>query len=94
MPTKNEIVFNKAKALGATDVYVSKRKNKKYAVDYNNKKIHFGDVRYDDYLDHKDDKRRENYLKRAKKIKNKKGELTYKDKNSPNFWSTFVLWDG
>ena len=94
MPTKNEIVYKKSKSLGATDVYVSKRKNKKYAVDYDGKKIHFGDVRYDDYLDHGDDKRRENYLKRAKGIKNKKGELTYKDKNSANFWSTAVLWDG
>jgi hypothetical protein len=92
MPSKNEIVYNKAKSLGATDIYISKRKNKKYAVEYNGKIIHFGDSRYDDYLDHGDEKRRENYRKRASKIRNKKGELTYKDKNSPNYYSFHILW--
>jgi hypothetical protein len=39
-------------------------------------------------------KEEENYLARAKGIKNKKGELTYKDKNTANYWSVFYLWKG
>ena len=56
--------------------------------------IHFGHSDYEDFTQHKDLKRRENYLARAKGIKNKKGELTYKDKNTANYWSVFYLWKG
>ena len=56
--------------------------------------IHFGDSRYQDYRQHKDEKRRASYLARAKGIKNKKGELTWKDKNTKNYWSVKYLWDG
>ncbi len=44
-----------------------------------------------DFSQHKDQKRRASYLARAKGIKNKKGELTYKDKNSKNYWAV-KLW--
>ena len=43
-------------------------------------------------LDHGDKKRRDSFLKRAKGIKNKKGELTYKDKNTANYWAVNYLW--
>lgn len=81
--------------------------NKKYSVyvKTNTKKgyktIHFGDSRYKHFkdklgyykhLDHNDEKRRQQYLARAKGIKNKKGELTWKDKNSPNYYAVKYLW--
>ena len=56
--------------------------------------IHFGGSRYQDYRQHKDEKRRASYLARAKGIKNKKGEFTWKDKNTKNYWSVHYLWDG
>ena len=56
--------------------------------------IHFGDSRYQDYRQHKDEKRRASYLARAIGIKNKKGEFTWKDKNTKNYWSVHYLWDG
>ena len=31
---------------------------------------------------------------RAKGIKNKKGELTWKNKNTSNYWSVHYLWNG
>jgi hypothetical protein len=37
---------------------------------------------------------RDAYLARASKIKNGKGELAYKDQNSPQFWNWFYLWLG
>jgi len=85
--------------------FKSKAKNKKYSVyvmkDGKKKLINFGDSRMQQYkdklgeysnLDHGDLKRRKSYLARAKGIKNKKGELTYKDKNSANYYSVRYLW--
>tara|TARA_R110001592_G_scaffold187176_1_gene431799 strand:- start:7776 stop:8039 length:264 start_codon:yes stop_codon:yes gene_type:complete len=78
--------------------FVSKAKNKKFSVyvmkDGKKRLIHYGDDRYQDFTQHKDEKRRKNYLARAKGIKNKKGELTWKDKNSANYWSVKTLWNG
>ena len=87
--------------------FVSTNKNKKYSVyvkDGNKiKLINFGDTRYEHYYDtlgyykhlnHYDKERRKNYLKRAYGIKNKDGEITYKDINSRNFWSIKILWTG
>ena len=58
------------------------------------KLIHFGHKDYQDYTQHKDKKRRKSYLARAKGIKNKKGQLTWKDKNTKNYWAVHYLWDG
>ncbi len=70
----------------------STRKNKKFMVKTKKGIIFFGDSRYEDFTQHKDKKRREAYCKRAKAIKNKKGELTYKDKDTANYWSYNYLW--
>jgi len=85
--------------------FKSTAKNKKYSVivmkDGKKRLIHFGDSRYGQYkdkigeyssLDHNDKQRRKSYLARSKGIKNKKGELTWKDKNSANYWSIRTLW--
>tara|TARA_R110000787_G_scaffold36_1_gene124 strand:- start:2008 stop:2268 length:261 start_codon:yes stop_codon:yes gene_type:complete len=78
--------------------FPSSAKNKKFSVyvmkDGKKKLIHFGDSRYQDFTQHKDEKRRKSYLARAKGIKNKKGELTWKDKNSANYYSVKLLWNG
>ena len=58
------------------------------------KLIHFGHSRYQDFTQHKDEKRRASYLKRAKGIKNKEGKLTWRDKNTKNYWSVHYLWNG
>ena len=54
--------------------------------------IRFGSIKYQDYLIHKDKKRREKYLARAKKIKNKQGEFIFEDPNSSNYWAIRLLW--
>ena len=78
---------------GAKNLEYSNRKNKKYMVTLKNEdKIHFGDNRYEDFLTHKDWKRRIRYRKRASKIKDKYGNLTYKDPTHANFWSYQLLW--
>ena len=77
----------KAKKLGASSLYYSKRKNYKYIIEYDNKKFHFGSANTEDYLTHKDPVRREKYLSKAKKISNKDGQLTYQIPSYPNYWS-------
>ena len=72
------------------ELEISTRKNKKYMVKNNNKYIHFGDIRFEDFTKHKDEKRRLNYLKRASKIK---GDWA-KNKYSANFLSIILLWNG
>ena len=76
----------KAKKLGAESLDYSTRKNNKYVATLSSgKKIHFGSSQYPDFLIHKDKERKERYLTRAKKIKNKQGELTYTNPESANF---------
>ena len=84
----------KAKKLGAESLDYSKQKNNKYVVTLpGGKKLHFGSSQYPDFLIHKDDERKDRYLTRAKKIKNKQGQLTYKNPESANYWSVKLLWD-
>ena len=81
------------KKLGAESLDYSTRKNNKYMATLpSGKKVHFGSPKYADYLTHKDKERRDNYLARATKIKNKQGELTHNNPESANYWSTKLLW--
>lgn len=83
----------KAQKLGAETLDYSTRKNNKYVVTLpEGKKVHFGSPKYPDYLFHKDEERRDRYLSRATKIKNKQGELTHELIESPNFWTSKLLW--
>ena len=77
--------------------FKSTRKYKKFyvIVDVGKKikRVHFGDTRYDDFTVHKDKKRREKYLARALRIKDKKGRLTKDNPFSPNYWALRLLWN-
>jgi hypothetical protein len=87
--------------VGSFNYEKSTRKGKKLMVTVNDKLIHFGDSNMQHYkdktkiwshMDHLDDKRRENYLKRAYGIKNKQGKRTGDDPLSPNYHAIRVLW--
>ena len=85
----------KARKLGAKSLDYSKRKNNKYVVTLpGGKNLHFGSSQYPDFLIHRDEEKKDKYLSRAKKIKNKKGELTYENPESANYWSVNLLWSG
>ena len=81
----------KAKKLGADSLDYSKRKNYKYVVEYNDKKIHFGSAKTEDYITHHDQARREKYLNKAKRITDKDGRLTHELPFYPNYWSVNLL---
>ena len=89
-----EALRKKAISLGAQELKRSTRKNKKLAVLYNDKWYHIGHSAYTDFTQHKNLERRKNYLTRTRGIRDGKGRLTYNNKNSANFWSRTLLWDG
>ena len=64
--------------------FVSSAKNKKFSVyvmkDNKKRLIHYGDSRFKDFT------------QGASKEQRKKGELTWKDKNTSNFYSIKYLW--
>ncbi len=77
--------------------FPSKTKNKKFSVyvmkDGKKKLIHFGQKGYDDWRSGTATKeQRKSYLARAKGIRNKEGKLTWKDKNTANYWAVKYLW--
>ena len=90
--------------IGKYEYEKSTKKGKKLMVKVNNKTIHFGNINYKHFkdktgllpksLNHGDKKRRDNYLKRSKSIKNKKKELTYLNPESANYHSVRILWNG
>jgi hypothetical protein len=87
----NEVLQNARVYLGKTvDIKFSTRNDKKYMVKnpYDGKWIHFGQMGYEDYTKHRDIKRRERYLSRAKKIKGNWRNDPY----SPNNLSINILW--
>lgn len=55
--------------------------------------VDFGHIDYDDFTQHKDEKRKLNYLSRSAGILNKQGALTKDDPLSPNYWARRILWD-
>lgn len=84
MQTNLKKARENAAKLGVT-IKPSTVKNKKLDVFKDNKKIaSIGDIRYEDYLTHGDDKRKENYLKRHAKTRVKIG--------SPSYYAAKILW--
>jgi|LakMenEpi03Aug12_release.lakeMendotaPanAssembly.Ray.scaffolds.fasta_scaffold576564_2 hypothetical protein len=75
----------------------SNRKGKKFMVRVylpkvkRDKIVHFGNINYQDFTQHKDPERKKNYLRRSAFIK-KAGKLSKSDYTSPNFWSRRYLW--
>jgi hypothetical protein len=64
-----------------TKLYISDKPNKKYYVLNGTKKVYFGAPGYEDFTKHKDEARREAYLKRASNIKGKWKQNKYSPNN-------------
>lgn len=79
----------KYKGSDDAEIYISKAKNKKFAVITPDKRVvNFGQSGMDDFTKHQDEARRKNYLARANGIK---GDWK-SDKYSPNNLSINLLW--
>ena len=79
-----------SRLINKKSVEPSTRKNKKYMImNDDNKYVHFGDSRYEDFTKHQDKERLKRYLDRATKIKGN----WRKDKYSPNNLAINLLWN-
>ena len=87
--TKMRDLEKKAKNYGATEFGRSSRPGKKFRVLYKGKNIHFGQTGMQDFTQHHDSQRRQNFKKRMQGVG---GGTAYKDKESPLFWSYHLLW--
>lgn len=56
------------------------------------KLVRYGLRGYEDFTQHHNNERRQNYLTRSAGIRNKSGELTKDDKFSANHWARKDLW--
>jgi hypothetical protein len=70
------------------------RKNKKLAVLTPKGWLHFGDKRYSDYTAHRNERRRNAYLRRAGAIRDKRGRLTISNPYSANGWQLGEVAEG
>ena len=66
----------------------SNRKEKKWMVIIDGRKVHFGASGYSDYTIHGDKKRMERYVARHRK----REDWTKSGINTPGFWSRWLLW--
>ena len=62
-------------------------KGKKYNAVFPDKKVSFGSAAYEDYTIHKDDKRRESYIKRHGATQ------SWTDIEKPQTWARCLLWE-
>ena len=67
----------------------SARPDKKFTAVVGGTQVHFGAVGYSDYTKHKDDERKERYIKRH----NARENWTKSGVKSAGFWSRWVLWN-
>lgn len=83
------------------NLFPSSKKYKKYLTYHNNKKVYFGDNRYEHYkdrlgyfkdLNHNDNERRSNYRKRHRAITDKDNNKVYLKMTSPSYYSYKYLW--
>ena len=88
----NNNLILRALKLGATDLDVSEKKDKRFYVVYDGKKIHFGAKNGKTFIDHKDEIKKNNWYARHSKIKNKDGQYVINLPTSPSYWSANLLW--
>ena len=90
MDYKDRVLQNARAYLGSNvKLYASPRKGKKWMIERpDGKRVHFGSSAYQDYTQHQDKERRDNYLRRSAGIKGN----WKNDKYSPNMLSREILW--
>ena len=90
MDYKNRVLNNARAYLGPNvKLYASTRKGKKWMIEKpDGTRVHFGASGYQDYTQHQDNIRQQNYLRRSAGIQ---GDWKT-DKYSPNNLSRSILW--
>lgn len=70
-------------------LFTSRRSGKKFSIvnPESASEVHFGDASYEDYTQHKDEERKESYLKRHRPNQN------WDDPTTAGFWARWLLWN-
>ena len=87
-----EELRRKALSLGASEFGVSRVKNKRFYVIYEDKRINFGLYGGRTFIDHRDQKKRAAWRARHTKIKLKDGTPAYLNKNQAAYWAFHIAW--
>ena len=77
---------------GVSEFGVSNRKNKRFYVVREGRKIHFGSKTNNTFIDHHDETKRLNWQKRHSQIMTKQLGYAYLDKDQPAYYSWHLLW--
>ena len=85
-------LMDKALALGASEIGLSRVKGKRLFVVYQGKRINFGLKGGSTFYDHNDSTKRRAWLARHTKIKLKDGRLAHTVKTQPSYWAKALLW--
>jgi len=89
-----KIALKKGIIKSPEELQISKAKNKRFAIKYDNKTINFGLFPYQgkgSFLDHNDSTLKSAWQARHRKIM-KDGKPAYLDKTSPEYYSWRILW--
>lgn len=89
-----EFVRGKAKALGLaySSIEPSTRKDKRFSIMHDGKRIHFGSKDGKTFIDHGDVAKQKAWKARHSKIMNSDGTPAYLDKDSSSYYSWNLLW--
>ncbi len=82
----------KALSLGASEFGVSRCKNKRFYVRYDNKIINFGLRNGSTFYDHHDKVKRKNWIARHSALTNAQKQHVINLKTSASYWSYKLLW--
>lgn len=70
-------------------IYDSERKNKRFVAEFHDGlRVHFGAKNGETYIDHNDEVKRENYIKRHSKLNE-----DWSDYTTPGTLSRYLLWE-
>ena len=84
-----KVIYNE-KTLYTYYPYKSDKPEKKYfIITSTNKKVYFGSSDYQDFTQHKDETRKNSYIKRHQKNE----DWTKSGMDSAGFWSRYLLWN-
>ena len=94
MPTTPTIykLEQKAKALGASELGISRARDKRLYVIYDGMRLNFGLKTGSTFIDHGNKTLRDAWYARHSKIKNKQGQYVINLKTSPDYWAYHILW--
>lgn len=90
-----KVAIKKGIIKNSEDLQISKAKNKRFSIKYNDKTVNFGVWPYSGqgtFIDHQDPNIKKAWQARHSKIQLKDGRFAYKVPGQPEYYSWNILW--